>query len=704
MSAAGSAHARARELAAPATVAADAPVLPASITAGHAEAGPLFGEEVWDVSGFVPRTTAVPRADFTTLADPEKRRTAKEYLYSRINRAVAANQLSGTARPMKITALYHELCKVRTVLLDLDRVGAGRLCEVRRAHLDEVLVGWKRHPDRAAELVGTLKHLGAHGPFLTDSLVITPWPGRPANLVAGRRPPRDNLTERIPEHIMAPLLLAAVFYVETASADLLGAREEIARLEKARAGRRLGPGEARVALEALIEERRQSGRGIPALPRQAAHKEPGAIVHDGVVQAPNGELVGMLAGVHGTSYHRGLLAAAGAELGYEEGGLDTAISRFASTGRPWRTRLDPWSLRTELTQLRTACWIVIAYLSGMRDAEVRELGRDCAVEDVGAEGRVRHKLVGRVFKDRRLVGEGADWVVLEVVHRAVEVLLEVNDDPTHLFGHSRGAGFELLSAMSLRLNRFAAHVEELFGTPERAFIPGCRGGEEAGRWWFTTRQFRRTLAWHIAHQPFGVVAGARQYKHAAVAVFEGYAGTSPSGFAAEIEAEQATARLDYLEELYRDWSAGGPSGGGAARSVDAEFSRIQAELSELPGTLADRRRLRSMLDHLAVTLHPGVLGDCFYRPETALCAKRVAPQAGRPAPVLDACLSCPNARRSTAHLGRLEQARDQARELVAEARRRPLPPLQAATLSGHLDQLDRLVGQAKGERVRRQAR
>lgn len=36
-------------------------------------------------------------------------------------------------------------------------------------------------------------------------------------------------------------------------------------------------------------------------------------------------------------------------------------------------------------------------------------------------------------------------------------------------------------------------------------------------WRSSARQFRRTLAWHLAHQPFGVVAGARQYQHAELA-------------------------------------------------------------------------------------------------------------------------------------------------------------------------------------------
>lgn len=330
----------------------------------------------------------------------------------------------------------------------------------------------------------------------------------------------------------------------------------------------------------------------------------------------------------------------------------------------------------------------------MRDGEVRELARDCAVTEVGADGRIRYKLRGRVFKDRRLAGDEADWVVLSTVHSAVDVLLAVNDDPTHLFGHSASRRNGLLASMPGRLNRFAGHVDELFGTAEEPFLPGYRDRDDTSRWVFTARQFRRTLAWHIAHQPFGVIAGARQYKHAQVAVFEGYAGTSASGFAAEVEAEQALARLDYVEELYRDWIRGSPSGGGAAGSIDAEFARIRAELPDLPGTVADRARLRTMLDHLATTLHPGVLGDCFYRPETALCAKRSAP-TGRPLPMLDTCLSCPNARRSVVHLPRLTQARQQAHEILKESAARPTPPLQHAALTGHLDTLDRLIRQVK---------
>lgn len=263
-------------VAARASVADDALVLPVSITAGIGNGGPRFGQDVWDLSGFVPRTTRLTRVDFKTLADPLQCRTAKEFLYSRIDRAVATNQVSASCRPMKMTASYNELAKVRRVLGDLERAGAARLAEVERQHLEEVLARWKLHPSGAAGLVSVVKHLFAHGPFLTDRLAVVPWPGRNANLVAGRTVPAENATLRIPEQVMAPFLRAAVFYVETASADLLAARREIAALEAARAGRRLGRGAARAALERFVEDRRASGRGIPALAPQVRQKRPEA--------------------------------------------------------------------------------------------------------------------------------------------------------------------------------------------------------------------------------------------------------------------------------------------------------------------------------------------------------------------------------------------------------------------------------------------
>ncbi|MGV9902885.1 hypothetical protein ACWDU8_10425 [Streptomyces sp. NPDC003388] len=690
--------------------------LPERLTRGLPNRGPLLSEDVWDLRCVLPRTWRTWRLDFTQIGDPMTRRTAKEFVTSRLRRG------SLGLGPMKATAAAGELRVFIAVMNDLEEVGAPRLSAVGRTHLDAVLKRWKPSQSHAVRNITLLKHLAAHGPFLSqDRLNVLPWNGRSAYAVAGMRRVRgENATPRIPEEVVAPLLRAAVFYVDTASGDILAAQREIAALEAARKDQNLGYGQARERVLAFIAERRAAGRGIPALPRETAHTVPDAVTVDGVPQSPNHRLVSLLSGCGNAARLRPLMAQAGEDIGYEEGGLDTPMSEWPATGRPWRPRLSPFTLANELSFLRTACWIVIAYLSGMRDVEVRELGRDCASTEIGADGRPRYKLRGRVYKgkDRKLSGDEAEWVVLDVVHRAVAVLREVNDDPGHLFGYDGGGrnGYVLLSNMPPRIRAFRDHLNGLFSTSDELYIPltttspnGHFPDEEdeteedapaptALPWAFDTRQFRRTLAWHIAHQPFGVVAGARQYKHAAITMFEGYAGTSASGFTDEVAAEEAVAKLDYVEDLYHDWNEGGHSAGGAAQRIEAEFDRIRSELGDLPGAVASPSRLRTLLQHLTKTLHPGVLNDCFYQAETAVCRKRAKP-LGRPVPMLDMCMRCPNSRRSAVHLPRLERAHDMAQAELGEAT--DLPRLQQLAITEHLATLTHLIAEIDQEDTRR---
>lgn len=183
---------------------------------------------------------------------------------------------------------------------------------------------------------------------------------------------------------------------------------------------------------------------------------------------------------------------------------------------------------------------------------VRELAPDCAFTENGPDGRVRHKLRGRVLKGRKLSGEEAEWVVLDIVHQAAALLTAVNDDPTHLFGHKgmTSNSLVLFGSVNKRLNDFRDHLNELFSTPDARYVPlhtdapapdndtpahdEPEGEEEPVPWRLSTRQ----------------------YQHAELALFEGYAGTSASGFAAEVAAERAIAQLDYVEDLYRDWNDG----------------------------------------------------------------------------------------------------------------------------------------------------
>jgi hypothetical protein len=167
---------------------------------------------------------------------------------------------------------------------------------------------------------------------------------------------------------------------------------------------------------------------------------------------------------------------------------------------------------------------------------------------------------------------------------------------------------ELRGGVIRLVNALRDHLDAR--SPEGPAIPHADGRP----WWFTPRQFRRTLAWYIANRPFGTVAGKIQYKHASIAMFEGYSGSSPSGFRREIEQERALGQIDDVVEHYEEAIKRGlPPAGPAAARLRSEFARIRDELGDLPGRIVDAQRLRSMLGHLGRTLHRRSLGRLFLR-------------------------------------------------------------------------------------------
>ena len=160
-----------------------------------------------------------------------------------------------------------------------------------------------------------------------------------------------------------------------------------------------------------------------------------------------------------------------------------------------------------------------------------------------------------------------------------------------------------------------------------------------------------------------------QYKHASVAAFEGYAGSSASGFRAEVETQRALGQLDdvlvYFDERFTGATPSGPAGPRVAKTLDA----ARDELQPLPGMIADRARLRTLLASLARTLHVGVLADCFFDPSTALCLKRVTqPEAKAPHTALCEPTRCPNACITGRHRPAWASAAQDAKAMLREKR------------------------------------
>ncbi|MER5933953.1 hypothetical protein [Streptomyces sp. NPDC002054] len=166
----------------------------------------------------------------------------------------------------------------------------------------------------------------------------------------------------------------------------------------------------------------------------------------------------------------------------------------------------------------------------MRDSEIRHLRRGSTHTLLDGSGQpYRWTITILAFKgESDPAGTIATWIIGAPAARAVAVaVLERLQPPAtdvllrSLYPAERiRAGAMTLRSSNELINRVITwinaycHHYGLVGA-----IPDVNGKP----WNLTTRQFRRTLAWYIARRPGGVIAGAIQYRHLGIQMFEGYA-------------------------------------------------------------------------------------------------------------------------------------------------------------------------------------
>lgn len=430
---------------------------------------------------------------------------------------------------------------------------------------------------------------------------------------------RENGTGRLPEEVLGPLLVWALRFVDDFAPDIL------------EADRRWR--EARTAGAAGVTSRQIDERLRQFLDDHIAARRP-------------------LPGYQGkinTSHLAAMLKCHRREIGRRREAIDTVIAvvgvadaafvdddvQGTLSSRPWVTAITthhtlPTSLAALARHLQTACYIVIAFLSGMRDSEVKHIRRGCVEVKCDEDGHAyRWRVHSRAFKgEDDAEGVEASWTVCEPVARAVRVLERLQPDGQdylmgalrHGPGQAKGAGVDRavgVGATNQNLNLFAHFVNGLCTEHGRADTIAAGKGHGIR---LKTRVFRRTLAWYIARHPGGVIAGALQYRHHSIQMFEGYAGTSDSGFRAEVESEQAIARGEgYMEMIdsHQHTGLAGPSAEEAARRLQ-EFG----QLAQFQGQIAlDRHRLKRIMKRHDPAIYPGEYITCVNDPAKALCEK-----------------------------------------------------------------------------------
>ena len=634
-----------------------------------------FGDDVWDLTpALLQRHKNALILNFPTL--PARfRQVAKDLCYTLLARDLPPGEREST--PDTIRAYFSAL---KQFLTWADQRGIPALRAVTPADLDayneHLLASGSAASDQWQQRHAVRLLWRYAGKLTSDALTFDPglvpsWAEAPASSRAA-----ENATPRIPEQVISPLLTWALVWISELASDIIAALEEWRLLHantQSNRARSHAPActDSVGSLEQILQRYRAENRPLPG----GADSRP--------VLAHLAREVGCTPGAFRAARCQELLAAAVAELGT----ADAAYLRTEITGRiggqPWTLQI-PYVAAEHLGRLlQAAAWVTIAYLSGMRDSEVKHLRRGCLSVSRAEDGRIyRRKITSLAFKgENDPVGVPATWIVGEPVERAVQVLERLHSDrDAYLFAQlpgsrrdrrshatgpkSTGATNDDLAAFSDWINDFCRQHGRCDGIP-------LVGGQ---RWRLTTRQFRRSLAWFIARQPGGVIAGSIAYRHHRVQMFEGYAGTSASGFRAEVEAEEAIARGEQLGDLITSHGRH-QLAGPAAADAEARLTEFGRHVTFHGKIITDPRRLKRIMDRHDPRVYPGQYVTCVYNPDRALCQR----QDGADGPWLPDCqpLACRNVALTsiniaalTRHQAHLEHALQPAGVLAPYVRHR----------------------------------
>jgi hypothetical protein len=501
----------------------------------------------------------------------------------------------------------------------------------------------------------------------------------------------ENVTEAISPATMGPLLIWALRVVDDFAEDILAAWSEKRRLtEVAQTAPRTQEGLAR--LNSYLSDLAKCGHPMPTTSLHGQSRT-AALYIAGINGVPLAQVTQTTN--KGQQWKEYQVA--------HQGGcpLPTPINGTVN-GESWTESIDFYEAPSLMRHLSTACFIVLTYLTGMRPGEVLSLRSGCC-PDPDEPGQ-RHVIHGYVYKtavdadgNHLSTGQLRDvpWVAITPVVSAIRVLERMVPGGELLFSsqfHHFDGGLPTTSP--LRSGSLAGRVERFMGwasqlahrleRPHEAIPPDPHGA-------ISTSRFRRTLAWHIARRPGGLVALAIQYGHMRTAVSAGYASRSRDGIHDLLDIETVKAAADTLASLAADQVTGGGVSGPAARRLILAASQAPA----FEGIVLTASQARKLLTNsaLAVYDNPNAFLTCVYNPDKALCRLR----ASQMAPSLDRCVStCANIARTDQHAAQLAFKAD---ELDKQAAGELVPQPLAERLRSHATRLRELAEKHQRERL-----
>jgi integrase len=632
----------------------------------------LFAEDVWhfaDLEGLpVQMRGAVTRMDFTTISDPRWRLVAKEYLLARL--APSHPRVAVLARayrvPLTVGSCSQRLAETARWLNWLTGQQTGSLGGVTQDHCDRYLAERRLRRSRAGAVVGNLDEsvarvaaaviieLGLYGELFTADRYpdgFLPWNGRSSSQVAGMRPPTQNKTPLVGQEILQPLLAAALYAVKTLGPHVVTVAQRVRQRRRHSAGLP----ETRIAytdVELLLRQHIQTGvpleaaRDVDVRTRLVRGWDPadpllhlsvGALAREAGVRRLRSDLVNLA---------RPLLIDTIRRVGVQKPWArhPEAVPRADQTEAvAWTLPLDERDVRDLAGYLHTACLLVTAAVSGMRESELMELRVGCRRTSHHGNGMIRHRLASKVIKGQPLGGTDDEWVVVEEVDHAVALAEQLAGDADD------GLVFGRFS-FEMRYRKFRDWVNGPAG--QRLGLAAIPEGV------VNMRMLRRTLSHELAYRPGGLLATKIALKHVSVVTTEGYTarpGGSQAKLLAEISEHETERNLQLVLAEFRNYQDGVMPTGPGARELTEFFDHVDGDLAAnaaaAPNVVASDQHILNLLSRRAHVLHLGAANYCWFTdPSRALCLRLAGtPTADKPLAGMCDSARCPQATHHPCH-------------------------------------------------------
>jgi len=312
---------------------------------------------------------------------------------------------------------------------------------------------------------------------------------------------------------------------------------------------------------------------------------------------------------------------------------DGLFLRDPDTGKPW---LDGIRTRHHLQQLenslRTAAYIVIAFMTGGRNTEVNQLKATCAKTIRSPNGRGEwHIIDGLVTKHRGRDPEPVEWTVPEIAVKAAGLLLEmlapwrVKTKSDRLFVTQTGAKMD----------------DALMNTDLKVFVDRIGAPYVNGKpFALTTHMLRVALAQWLGQEPYGEIAGAIHLKQLSTIAFRGYLRKDPQ-FQSLYESFLIQSQADHLDVTLNEPILLGKKGEEIMRSRTPEQqARLEAHVRSINyaqvGREAPSPRTIERLKKSGRPVYKTPLTMCFFKGDSAECLKD-RPAAERTRPLTHRC-------------------------------------------------------------------